>query len=227
MRRLLAVVGLGLLAGCASVPAPGVSPRTPPGPAAAAATATRQLLYRLVYDGGEGRVPLRVVLRRAGEERFQLAVSDLAGRAVFGVDSVGDRAVLVDHRARIWCVSGPELELTEVYPAELPLAALPRVLGGELPVPSSELRLSGDRADELLDGAGRRWRAVRDGELLVAWTLLDAQGPALWWTRQDDGGILSRRGGGQYRWTLVVAEEATGPLADLVPKGFAEGVCVD
>lgn len=185
----------------------------------------RQYLFRLVYDSGGGRVSLRVVLRRVSDDRFQLAASDVAGRPVFGLDYAGERAVLVDHRAGIYCTGGPGLRLTEVHPSELPLAALPRILLGSLPVPRSGLEAPVVRSEELVDAEGRRWRAGYEGEVLARWSLLDAEGPALWWKRQDDGGILSRRGGEQYRWTLIVAEDAAQPLADIVPVDFAEGVC--
>jgi hypothetical protein len=181
----------------------------------------------MVYDGGGGRVSLRVVLRRAGDDRFQLTASDVAGRLVFGLDYAGDQAVLVDHRAAMYCVGGPGLRLTEVHPSELPLAALPRVLRGRLPVARSALKPSGARKDEWIDSARRRWRVHHDAEVLARWSLFDAEGPVLWWARQGDGGILSRRGGEQYRWTLIVTEDAAHPLADIVPEGFAEGVCGD
>ena len=76
-----------------------------------------------------------------------------------------------------------------------------------------------------VDAAGRRYRAVYDAGEVVAWSLLDDNGPALWWTRQGDGGILSRRGGEQYRWTRVVTEPSNQPLREIIPEGFTEGVC--
>ncbi len=156
-----------------------------------------QSLYRLTYDSGEGRTSLKVVLRRSAGQRFQVVFSDLAGRRVWGLDHSSQRTVLVDHRAGTFCVSGPELTLPDVHPQELPLAAIPRVLAGKLPIddPLAEGR------DDFVDDSGRRWRVSREGEQLVAWSLLDASGPALWWARARDGGILSRRGGEQYRWS--------------------------
>lgn len=222
--RCCFAAAVALLGGCVSLPS-GSAPPTSASTLVELPASVRQYLFRLVYDSGGGRVSLRVVLRRMSDDRFQLAASDVAGRAVFGLDYTSQRAVLVDHRAGIYCIGGPGLRLTEVHPSELPLAALPRVLRGELPVPRSGLEASVVRKEELVDAEGRRWRAGYEGDALARWSLLDAEGPALWWTRQNDGGILSRRGGEQYRWTLIVAEDAARPLADIVPAGFAEGVC--
>jgi hypothetical protein len=180
----------------------------------------RQSLYRLTYDGGEGRTTLKVVLRLDASGRFQMVFSDLAGRRVWSLDSFAERSILVDHRNSTYCVSGPELQLPAVHPMELPLAAIPRVLAGQLPV-SGEAASGGD----FVDDAGRRWRASFSGDALESWVLLDDQGPSLWWQADREGGILSRRGGEQYRWSLVVSESSDEPLRDLVPVGFEEGEC--
>jgi hypothetical protein len=228
--RVAAVaLALGTLA-CASAPAPPPSPAPPSSepvapPADAVeqpAQAVEQRLYRLVLDRGEGRVSLRVVLRATDGPRYQIAVSDVAGRAVWGLDFAPGRSVLVDHRERLFCVEGSDVHLTEVHPEEVPLAALPRILRGELPVEPPA-----DAGASFRDAQGRRWGRTLDGETLRAWTLYDAAGPAVWWTRDEEGGILSRRGGEQYRWVEVVAEPAAGPLPDIVPAGFTEGVCSD
>jgi hypothetical protein len=230
-------LALGLLApGLLAVACASGLPRPPaPAPAAPvpapvdAAAAVEQRLYRLVYDGGEGRVGLRVVLRTTAGPRYQIAVSDVAGRRVWGLDYDSERTILVDHRERLFCVAGPDLRFTDVHPEELPLAALPRVLRGELPVevPVEMPDAAGatTTGDDFQDAAGRLWRRQLADGVLHGWTLFDDGGPALWWTRQADGGILSRRGGEQYRWTEVVVEPAAGQLPDIVPAGFAEGTC--
>ena len=180
-----------------------------------------QRLYRLTYDGGDGRVTLRVVLRTAGGERFQIAASDLVGRRVSGLDYNGDRSVLVDYRRRTYCIAGSELRLPAVHPELLPLSALPRVLDGQLPVAPAP----GQSATEFVDRGGRRWLASYDGDELTAWTLFDSDGPAVWWSAQKGGGILSQRGGAQYRWVLSVAEVTREPLAEIIPEEFAQGAC--
>ena len=212
-RAALGLAALMALA-CASVPAP-VALRT------AEETAGEQRLYRLTYDGGIGRVSLRVVLRTTGSERFQIAVSDIVGRQVWGLDFRPGRSVLVDHRERKFCVSGSGLRLDDIHPQELPLAALPRVLAGELPVDP------GSAVDEFEDEAGRRWRMSYEAGRLTSWSLVNADGPTLWWIRQKDGGILSRRGGEQYRWTTLVVEPSAQPLREIIPEGYAEGACSD
>ena len=180
-----------------------------------------QALYRLTYEGGGGRTSLKVILRRSPDRRFQLVFSDVVGRRVWSLDNSPQQTILVDHRAGTYCASGPELSLPDVHPQELPLAAIPRVLAGQLPTEEDPVAGS----DEFVDAGGRRWRASRRGGELVAWSLLDDAGPALWWTRDREGGILSRRGGEQYRWKLVVSEISLEPLRDIVPEGFAEVTC--
>lgn len=214
-RSALALLALIALA-CVSARAP--SPIAQQG---ARAAAGEQRLYRLTYDGGGGRVSLRVVLRTSESQRFQIAVSDITGRQVWGLDFQGGRAVLVDHREKMFCVSGPDLHLDGVHPQELPLSALPRVLAGEPPVNP------GSAVDEFEDEAGRRWRMRYEAGKLTAWSLVTADGPTLWWMRQKDGGILSRRGGEQYRWTGLVVEPSAQPLREIIPAGYIEGVCSD
>jgi hypothetical protein len=214
-RGPLVVLGLTLIAwACASAPAALVG-------RSAGQVAVAQYLYRLTYDGGGGRISLRVVLRTTDSERFQMAVSDITGRQVWGLDFQSGRSVLVDHREKIFCVSGSGLRLDAVHPQELPLEALPRVLAGEPPVDP------GAPVEEFEDAAGRRWRLSYEAEELSSWSLVTDDGPTLWWIRQTDGGILSRRGGEQYRWTTLVVEPSTQPIRDIIPDGYAEGVCSD
>lgn len=186
-----------------------------------ASAAGSQALYRLTHDGGDGRTSLKVVLRRGAGERFQVVLSDIAGRRVLSLDHSVGQVVLIDHREGSYCVTGPNLTLPEVHPEELPLAAVPRVLAGEFPIDG----VVGNDDAELVDETGRRWRRLEDATGLVSWTLLDEEGPALWWSRDDDGGVLSRRDGEQYRWRLIVREATSGPLESLVPQGYVEGVC--
>lgn len=234
---LTLTLAIGLVAwwGCASLRAPFQASSPGAGRAAAAGATTpggEQALYRLTYDSGEGRTGLKVVLRRSVGDRFQVVFSDVVGRRVWSLDHSPERAILVDHRAGTHCTSGSELSLPEVHPRELPLAAIPRVLAGRLPV-QPPVAAGGSRSEEgegneeFVDDAGRRWRLSRRGDELVAWSLLDTSGPALWWARDREGGILSRRGGEQYRWSLVVLEPSSTPLGDIVPVGSVEGVCDD
>ena len=217
-------VALGVA--CASAPSRHARPEPGVAPAdreLAETPGLRQSLYRLTYDGGEGRTSLKVVVRESVSERFQITVSDVAGRRVWSLDHAPQRVVLVDHRAGSFCVSGPSLSLPDVHPQELPLAAIPRLLAGLFPLAEESTRQS----DEWVDAEGRQWRQAREDGVLQSWSLLDSDGPALWWSRESDGGILSRRGGEQYRWRLIVREDAVTALGDVVPEGFAEGVCDD
>jgi hypothetical protein len=177
----------------------------------------------LTFDSGEGRTTLKVVVRVAASGRFQIVFSDLAGRRVWSLDYQGDQSILVDHRSNTYCVGGPELQVPDVQPVELPLAAVPRVLAGQLPVTGPGTGPGAE--DDFVDQRGRRWRAVYRGEDLVSWVLFDDLGASLWWQADREGGILSRRGGEQYRWNLVVSEPSAEPLRDVVPAGFDEGEC--
>jgi len=228
--RFLARTGLVLAivaaSACASAPAPVASPPSAPGPGLPVATG-EQHLFRLTYDGGEGRASLRVVLRTTSTDRYQVGVSDVAGRKVWALDYSATRSVLVDHREKTFCVSGPDLRLSEVHPDELPLSALPRVLRGELPIETDSDALEAAGGAGYLDTAGRKWKATLEAGVLASWTLSDGEGPSVWWIRQGDGGILSRRGGEQYRWSRIVSEPTDEPLADIVPEGFREGFCGD
>ena len=89
------------------------------------------------------------------------------------------------------------------------------------------LAIAAAGVDGFIDSAGRRWRASHESGVLVSWSLYDEEGPSVWWIRQRGGGILSRRGGQQYRWTKIVSEPTDQPFADVVPEGFAEGSCDD
>lgn len=226
---LLATLGSGCGSSLARRPTatPPVAPAVQPVGVSAKAEVPpggEQSLYRLTYDSGEGRTSLKAVLRQEGPDgRFQLVFSDVAGRRVWSLDHRPREAILVDHRSGTFCRSGPDLRLPEVHPQELPLSAVPRVLAGRLPM-DGKTEIVGD---EIVDSAGRRWRTKSQEGELVAWSLLDAGGPALWWARDRDGGLLSRRGGVQYRWRLIVREALSEPLANIVPEGSEEGVCGD
>ncbi len=197
----------------------------PPTPAAGASASPsavgeiRQSLYRLTYDGGDGRVSLRVVLRERGDA-FQLTAADIAGRTVWGIDHRDGRVLLIDHRERRFCEVDPSYSLVEVHPSELPLTALPRVLDGRLPVPPPE-----PGAEVWTDGGGATWSAEAGDGGPLGWTLYDGDEPVVWWQRTDDGGILSRRTGEQYRWRLAAREAVRAAWPDPVPDGFIRAVC--
>ncbi len=227
-RAWLVACGAALAAGCTALPAPRPVPPPAAGtPANPAAAEARQRLYRVQYDGPAGHGGLRLVLRLAAPERFQIAASDSLGRAVWSLDHAPGTAALVDHRERLYCVTDSDLRMPEVALAPLPLTALPRVLAGRLPVPPPA---GTDPAEpDWRDGQGRRWTARLEESEPASWTLWEEGEPRLWWLRQPRGGILSHRDGSQFRWRGVVDEPlAGGSLTPFTPPdGYERGACVD
>ena len=160
-------------------------------------------LYRVRYEGPEGKGSLRLVMRQVAADRFQLQASDTFGRAVWSLDLDGEKVLLVNHRQREACVAGRELRVPELALRPLPLPAVARVLAWRTPVP---VPVGGDRED-WTDETGRRWTASWEEDRLVAWTLWAEGEPRLWWSRQDRSGILSHREGSQFRWRQVAREK--------------------
>ena len=222
MRRLcLAALTAASLA-CAPLSAP---PRLPPSAAATggAAAGGAQTLYRVRYEGPSGGGGLRLVMRQAAADRFQLRAADTFGRAVWSLDLDDEDVLLVDHRQKEACVSGSELRVPEVALRPLPLPAVARVLASQTPLVAPA---AADAAD-WTDDDGQRWTARWDDDGLVSWTLWQAGEPQLWWSRQPRGGILSHRDGSQFRWRQTAREDL--PLAGYrrieAPAEYRFGAC--
>ena len=220
------------MAGCASAPGGAPSAGQPPRAADNAALAPlpdealgTQRLYRVRYQGAEGGGGLRLVLRLAAADRFSLAASDSFGRAVWTLALAASETTVVDHRLSEYCATGADVRVPEAALAPLPVSMLPSVLLGRLPV-SSGRAAAGDELD-LVDSAGRRWTARNDEDGLASWTLWDEGEPSLWWLAQGrSGGVLSHRGGSQFRWR----EGAVEPLAEGAellepPAGYSRVDC--
>lgn len=232
--RVAAVAGLlsaALLAGCAgrrTVPAtpPGEAAEEPPW-ALPVAAAGSQRLFRVSYDGPEGRGGLRLTLRLAAPGRFQVTAADGFGRALWSLDLGGESGgLLIDHRSERWCPDAARVRVPEVALEPLPLATLPRLLLGRLPVdPAAAPRLAEGEV-ELIDRGGRRWTATLGPSGPTSWTLWREGEPILWWSGDGPQGVLSHRAGSQFRWRESVREPLAGDLAPLaVPPGFARGEC--
>lgn len=193
-----------------------------------AAELASQRLYRVRYQGPEGDGSLRLTLRLAAPDRFELSAADPLGRARWSLRLDGDRARVVDHERREYCRTGSSLRVPEVALAELPVESLPRVLLGRLPVPPPAARASAAEID-FRDQRGRRWTARLDEGAPASWTLWEAGEPLLWWQPQPRGGVLSHRRGAQFRWRETVAEPlAAGPSAlgpGAPPEGYREVEC--
>ena len=186
-----------------------------------------QRIFRIRYDGPEGEGRLRLVLRLERSERYTITTADVLGRALWSLSLIDGELVLVDHRAESFCRSAGEVLLPEVALAPLPLASIPGVLLGYLPVPpGAEIQVDDEASIEILEPSARRWTARREGERLESWTLWLGEVPTLWWISGQDGGILSHRRGVQFRWRQVVRENLDGELRALVPPdGYLEVIC--
>lgn len=226
-----------LLAGCGPAGKPGRPERIPTGdmpweiPASALGS---QRLYRVSYQGPEGKLAFRLSLYLETPDRFRMDAADGVGRRIFSLEvgeppsALGSQALWLDHRNKEYCrlsSSGlpPDLPL-----ANLPLEALPRLLLGMMPArPASELARAAGKIS-YLDGAGRHWSGSLDsGGLLEWWTLVENGEAVAWWQRQPEETIYSdRRAGLQVRLQQQVVEALKGKPAPLeIPAGYAESAC--
>lgn len=202
MRRRLCAAALALAcAACTQLAAP----PAPPAPPGSRPPGSAQTLFRVHYEGPGGGGSLRLVMRQAAPDRFQLRAADTFGRAVWSLDVEGEQVLLVDHRRQEACRAGGELRIPEIALRPLPLPAVARVLDGRTPLPAPA---GADRTD-WTDDTGQRWTARWENDGLASWTLWQVGEPQLWWTRQPRGGILSHRDGSQFRWRRTAREELT------------------
>lgn len=213
------------LAGCAH--RGGGSPRAAAGrPGELSVCFTMQSLFRVEVETPEAAGRMRWVLRDDPEGpggAFHLAASDVLGRPLWNLAASGERLALVDHRNRAFCGSTEPMTLPEPALAGLPPSVLPRVLRGQLPFePGGAL---GDGEIDFRDGRQRRWSAALKGGEPVSWTLWEGGEPLLWWLRQDRGGVLSHRGGSQFRWRLSVAEPRLGEFVLEAPPDYHHADC--
>ena len=188
-----------------------------------------QRLYRVRYEGPDGQGSLKLTLRLEAPGRFQLSAADPLGRAVWTLGLGSGAARFLDHRRHLSCDLPAEVRLPQVVLAKLPVRMLPVVLLGLLPSPPAVPEaVAGDERRRLRynDADGRQWSAVVVGEEVESWTLWEGDKPALWWSRQAGGGILSAHEGAQFRWRQTVSEPLTEALAPLeVPPGYESGEC--
>ena len=225
------VVSLALLAGCASSGSlsilPGWTSREDPWEIPGDSYPT-QRLYRIKYDGPEGRLGFKLTLYLEGEALFRMQAADSLGRKIWDLSvDENDQALWLDHRHQRYCQSRGASRLGIVPLAYLPLVALPKLLLGRLPaVPAAELR----RTRELLsyrDARGQLWNGGLVDGRLEWWTLVEAGEAVTWWRRNGDGGIFADvRGKVNLRWREVIREPLLRPPARLeIPPQYGEGAC--
>jgi hypothetical protein len=244
MRRAAGALALALTAACAS-PAPpprsaaALAPPAPPWEIPAADLGT-QRLFRVHYDGPQGEGSVKVTLRLAAADRYQVQAADPLGRPLWGLDVAAGGGLWIDHRQELTCRLAGSFELAGVPLAPFPLLALPPLLLGRLPAApamgaggqggttGTARGAAGAGRLDFRDAEGRRWTARSAGGRPLSWTLWGDDGePRISWTLSDGEAILSDRGQrAQLRWREVVSERLAGALAPLpVPADYRETDC--
>lgn len=187
-----------------------------------------QRLYRVRYQGPEGKLGFRLTLYLASPEQYRMDAADTLGRQVWSLAiEPDDQAVWVDHRREEFCRTRGASEQTFVPIAYLPLEALPRLILGRMPArPLGEVEM-GEGKIVYRDDQGQTWNGVESEGQLEWWSLLREGEAVAWWRRHGDENIFSdRRGGQQVRWTEQVAETLATPLESLeIPERYREGIC--
>lgn len=154
--------------------------------------------------------------------------SDLLGRAVWSLELYDLQVLLLDHSEKTYCRADTEVALPEVALDPLPVSTLPKVLLGYLPVAVGADSVTDDARFEFTDPGRRRWTGSLEGGRPLSWALWEGEQPVLWWTRQDNGGILSHRRGVQFRWRTVVREPVGNGFERLaVPEKYAKAACYE
>ena len=188
-----------------------------------------QHLYRISYQGPEGKLSFRLTFYFGDASSFRMDGADTVGRRLFSLElKAGGAAMWLDHRNEEYCRLAAA-DLPRALPlARLPLEALPRLLFGRMPAtPASQLVRQADKIS-YLDAAGRSWSGGLDVEgRLMGWTLKEGEEAVAWWTRQGKEGIYSdRKAGLQVRIVEQVAEKlAALPAPILIPENYRENVC--
>ncbi len=172
-----------------------------------------QRLLRVRYQGQDGEVGFRTVLRVSDPTHFQMRAVDLIGRPLWGIEYADPEVYFINYREKLDCRTAEPIAIHEMALEFLPVAELPAVLLGRLPRPLFARR-PGDE-EGLVDDLGRRWSVSRDGPSISGWTMWREGRPLLWFRRVAGGGILSHREGSQFRWRETLVEpldEAPQPL---------------
>lgn len=210
MTRRLALVA-ALAAPLAWIGCAGARP-----PSASSPVAGRQALYRIQFEGADGNANFRLLLRRATDQRFDLAASDPLGRTLWALQVVEGEGTWFDFRERRVCEIGRRFRLDALRLPELPLEALPRILAAEPP------HAEGQDAD------GRTWSLKRraDGSLL-GWETSNAAAETLR-CELDAGGASGtlRSDSSRLRFRRVADEPLAAPIPLRQPlPDFTRGDC--
>jgi hypothetical protein len=187
-----------------------------------------QRLYRVSYQGPEGKLTFRLTLYLERAEVYQMQASDALGRPIFSLAiEEGGGAIFLDHREQRYCRSLSSAEQRYVPLAHLPLLALPKLLLGVLPMPPAREFIRDEGRVSYQDAQGYLWSARLEANRLESWSLAENGEAIAWWQRSDGVGIFSdRRGGQQVRFTEQVVEKLSRPLAPVeAPSAYREDLC--
>lgn len=227
----LAAVGAMLLVSLGCVSGSLFAPPPPPGGEpweAPPDSHPSQRLYRVKYEGPEGKLSFKLSLYLASPLHYRMQAADALGRKAWTLSLDGQGGSLwLNHREKTYCRAADANGLALVPLARLPLAALPKLLLGRLPAePAADLRRNGEHLS-FLDSRGQLWNgALRAGQV-DWWSLVENGEPIAWWRREDSGGTFTHLGTAQQvRWREITREPLAQTLQSVeVPKGFAAFDC--
>lgn len=226
---LLSILPVFFLGGCAGGPGPVFRHQATDALwMTAAADLGTQSLFRVQYQGPEGKVGLKLTLYLPARDQFRMDAADSLGRKVWSLAvEPGDRAVWLDHRQKLYCRVYAAGDQSFVPIAHLPLGALPRLVLGRMPATPSGPVAEGGGKISYQDDQGHTWNGRTEEGRLAWWTLLQEGEAVAWWRFADGESIFSdRRGGQQVRWRLQVQETMPEPLRPLeIPSSYREGAC--
>lgn len=187
-----------------------------------------QRLYRVKYDGPQGKLGFKLTLYLEGEEEFRMQGADALGRKAWDLEvDADDRALWIDHRNREYCEASAASRLAIVPLARLPLVALPKLLLGRLPSrPAADLRRTAT-AVYYRDARGHLWNGGFVDDHLAWWTLVDGtETVSTWRLEEKESVFVDLEGEQRLRWREVVREPLKSvPLPLEVPSGYEVGGC--
>ncbi len=181
-----------------------------------------QRTFTFRYEGPGSDGVLSLTLRLEAADRFLLTGRDrILRRQVWSLAVDGNRGLVVDSRAGTFCWYGGEVELAALPLGPLPLATLPALLLGRVPIPPSGPSVKRDDGGiEFSDARGREWRVRTEEGRVSTWTLYADGEPEVWYSTRGEMRYLSaRREELQLRWRENLSETLDSVLPVPEPPG--------
>jgi hypothetical protein len=187
-----------------------------------------QSIFKLHYADPSRGGSLRLVMRLAGANHYELSTSDTFGRQLWDLELRNTDVMILDHKTHEFCSTDDATVLSLLALKPLSLESLPLVLFGRLPAqPAEDLELS-STSQVFHDTLGQKWSVRGQESDPEAWTLWDIDRPQLWWIRHGKGGILSGRNGTQIRWEVASVEPLAHQIESLtIPETYLRRPCDD